>query len=176
MSIPLKIKPHKTNDYFEIMAKAIFQAGLSWASIDIRWAAFVRAFEKFDPKKVAKFSSNKTHDLLADKSLLLNERKIEAIIHNAKMLITLDKEYSGFANYLRAFNSYDNLALDLKKRFKYLGDLNIYYFLFRVGEPVPEFTTWIKTIKGEHPRMKEMIEAEKSVNKNNLGDAVNRSC
>ena len=53
--------------------------------------------------------------------------------------------------------------------------MNVYYFLFRVGEPVPPFKSWIKTIKGDHPRMKEMIEL--SLNgklDGETGDALNQ--
>jgi hypothetical protein len=174
MGIPLKITPKKLDDYLEVMSKAVFQAGLSWSSIDKRWTSFVNAFSGFDPKKVAKLSDAKIQSLIDNQSLLLNQKKLEATVHNANMLITLDKEYSGFANYLRAFNKYESLALDLKKRFKYFGDLNVYYFLFRVGEPVPQFEKWIKTIEGDHPRMKEMIEADKIENKNEFGDAINK--
>jgi len=45
----------------------------------------------------------------------------------------------------------------LRKRFKFLGELSAYYFLFRVGEPVPRFEDWEKDIPGDHPRMREMI-------------------
>lgn len=34
----------------------------------------------------------------------------------------------------------------------------VYYFLFRVRESVPDFDTWIETIPGNHPRMREMVE------------------
>jgi hypothetical protein len=40
--------------------------------------------------------------------------------------------------------------------------MSVYYFLFRVGEPVPEFEDWIKTIEGDHPRMREMVEFHNS--------------
>jgi hypothetical protein len=36
--------------------------------------------------------------------------------------------------------------------------MNVWYVLFRCGEPVPRFEPWVKTIKGEHPRMREMVE------------------
>lgn len=39
-----------------------------------------------------------------------------------------------------------------------MGDMNVWYFLFRVHEPVPQFEHWVKTIPGEHPRMQEMVE------------------
>ena len=38
-----------------------------------------------------------------------------------------------------------------------MGDLNVWYFLFRTGEPVPRFEPWVETIAGTHPRMHEMV-------------------
>jgi hypothetical protein len=35
--------------------------------------------------------------------------------------------------------------------------MNVWYFLYRVGEPVPDFDAWIQTIPGDHPRMREMV-------------------
>jgi hypothetical protein len=43
-----------------------------------------------------------------------------------------------------------------------------------VGEPVPPFDKWIKTIEGDHPRMKEMIETDKVEDKKEFGDAINK--
>ncbi len=70
----------------------------------------------------------------------------------------LDLAFGSFQNYLRSFCSYEELSGDIQKRFKFIGEINVYYFLFRVSESVPSFETWIKTIKGEHPRMREMVE------------------
>jgi hypothetical protein len=163
MGIPLKIKPRNLNDYLEVISKAVFQAGLSWASIDKRWPAFVKAFMDFDPQSVADLSEKEMDRLLNDSSLLLNDRKLKATIHNAKALLKINTEYGGMRRYFHAFKSYPDLSADLKSRFSYLGDMNVYYFLFRVGEPVPPFTSWIKTIKGEHPRMKEMVELSRTI-------------
>jgi hypothetical protein len=74
------------------------------------------------------------------------------------MILELDRKRGGFANYLRSFADYATLTADVKKRFKFMGDMNVWYFLFRVHEPVPRFEHWVKTIPGEHPRMKEMVE------------------
>ena len=84
-------------------------------------------------------------------------KKIYATIENARTMLALDKEYVGFGNYLRSFGSYAATSTDLRKRFKFLGELSAYYFLFRVGEPVPQFEEWERTVPGDHPRMREMI-------------------
>ncbi len=47
---------------------------------------------------------------------------------------------------------------DFKKRFAFMGEMNVWYFLFRTGEAVPRFESWVETIPGEHPRMREMVE------------------
>ena len=46
----------------------------------------------------------------------------------------------------------------MRKRFKFMGDLNVYYFLFRIGQPVPNFEEWLTTIDGDHPKMREMVD------------------
>lgn len=175
MGIPLKIEPENLSDYLAVMSKAVFQAGLSWESIDKRWPAFVQAFNGFRPEFVANLSENQIDDLLKNPSLLANDKKIRATIHNAKILIELETEYGGIAKYLRSFENYSQLSDDLKTRFSYLGELNVYYFLFCAGEHVPPFKSWIKTIKGNHPRMKEMVElARKRELDAGSGDAINK--
>jgi hypothetical protein len=140
------------------MTKAIFQAGLRWSLIDAKWPAFKKVFLNFDPQRVAAFTDKDVARLAADESILRSAKKIEATVKNAQVILQLDGEYGGFANYLRSFPDYEKLAADIRKRFKFMGELNIYYFLFRVSEPVPPFEDWITTIAGDHPRMKEMVE------------------
>jgi 3-methyladenine DNA glycosylase Tag len=89
-------------------------------------------------------------------------RKVHATIANAKALLATEREYGGFARYLRSFKEYASLAKDFKKRFAFMGDMNVWYFLFRVGETVPRFEGWVTTIPGEHPRMREMVERARS--------------
>jgi 3-methyladenine DNA glycosylase Tag len=89
--------------------------------------------------------------------VLRSSRKIAATIENAKTLLSLEHERGGFRNYLHSFDSYEALAKDFRKRFKFMGEMNVWYFLFRIGEPVPRFEHWVTTIQGDHPRMKEMV-------------------
>lgn len=158
MNPPERIKPTSLGDYLEVMTRAMFQAGLRWSMIDAKWPDFQRVFCNFDAQKVSKFTEKDVDRLASDQSILRSQKKIEATVENAKVLIALEKEHGGFANYLQSFKSYEELTADLKKRFKYMGALNAYYFLFRVGEPVPKFEEWVETIPGEHPRMQEMVE------------------
>jgi|AGTN01.1.fsa_nt_gi 3-methyladenine DNA glycosylase len=162
MAIPEQIKPTKLNDYLEIITKAVFQAGVSWAQIDNKWDVYLNSFDQFDPAKVASYGADDIERLMNVSGVMHSLKKIQGTIFNAKVILDLDKEFDGFANYLRSKKTYDELSRDLRKRFKYLGDVSVYYFLFRVSEPVPDFEEWIKTVEGCHPRMKEMVEHAKA--------------
>ena len=144
-------------DYLAVMSRAVFQAGVSWAQIDHQWDALQKAFDGFEPRKVARYSEPDIKRIMETPGIVHSERKIKATIANAKTILELDKQYGGLPRYLRSFKSYDELAADIKRRFSYVGDISAYYFLFRVGEKVPPFTKWIKTVEGDHPRVKEMV-------------------
>lgn len=158
MSIPEQITPTRLGDYLEIMSKAVFQAGLSWSQIDKHWDGFLEAFHNFDADKVAGYGEEDINRLMEHPEVVHSRKKIVATIANAKTILELDKQHGGFANYLRSKSSYEELSRDLRKKFKFLGDLSVYYFLFRVKEPVPVFEEWITTVEGHHPRMREMVE------------------
>ena len=48
----------------------------------------------------------------------------------------------GFKKHLKSFPEYEDLATDLKKRFKFVGDSGVYHFLWTVKHPVPEWRDW----------------------------------
>jgi 3-methyladenine DNA glycosylase Tag len=148
-------------DYLAVMSRAIFQAGLSWAAIDRQWISLYEAFDDFEPRKVARYGQADVRRIIATPRIVHSQRKIQATIANAAVLLELDREHHGFRKYLRSHGSYDQLAADLKRRFSFVGDISAYYFLFRVGENVPPFKQWIKTVKGDHPRIREMVAARR---------------
>jgi 3-methyladenine DNA glycosylase Tag len=149
-------------DYFRIMSRAIFQAGLSWKLIESKWPAYERLFEGFDPDLVAAFGEGDIDRIAADPSIVRTRRKIAATVENARTLRLLEREYGSFAAYLRGFGTYAERSADLKRRFHFLGELSVYYLLFLVGEDVPPFEEWERTIPGDHPRMREMIALARS--------------
>ena len=151
------VHPH-LRDYLEVMSRAVFQAGLSWASIGKHWDAYREAFDGFDPRKVAAYTEGDVDRLMRTEGVLHSARKIRATVANAAAIIEADAKAGDFAAYLRSFENYAAIAADFKKRFKFMGEMNVWYFLFRVHEPVPQFEHWVKTIPGEHPRMKEMVD------------------
>ena len=157
-TIPDQIEEPKLNDYLEVMTRAVFQAGLSWASIAQRWEAFRTAFDGFDALRVAAYTEGDIDRLLHADGILHSARKIRATVHNAQALLELDAAHGTIETYLRSFPNYAALSADIKRRFKFMGEMNVWYFLFRVREPVPKFEKWVQTIPGDHPRMKEMVE------------------
>jgi DNA-3-methyladenine glycosylase I len=157
-TIPEVVSPASLADYFEVMTRAVFQAGVSWRQIAEHWDAYREAFATFDPVRVAEFDEFDIERVLATPGILRMPRKVRATIANARTLVTTDRDYGEFKTYLRSFVSYAALAKDVKKRFSFMGDMNVWYVLFRTGEPVPRFEEWVVTIPGEHPRMRDMVE------------------
>jgi 3-methyladenine DNA glycosylase Tag len=139
---PPQIKPAGLADYLDVMSKAAFQSGISWSVIERKWPGTREAFAGFDPSRVADYTPDDIDRLMQDGRVIRNRRKLEAIVHNATMLLELDRAHEGFAKYLRSFPEYEHLARDMKKRFKFLGDMGVYYFLWVVSEPVPEYHEW----------------------------------
>ena len=74
---------------FEALSLEAFQVGLSWRTILARREAFRRAFEGFDPERVASFNKQDVARLLKDESIIRNERKIRAVISNAKLTLRM---------------------------------------------------------------------------------------
>jgi hypothetical protein len=162
MAIPEVLDACGPADYLALISRAVFQAGLSWQLIESKWDAYLRLFEGFDPVLVAAFGEGDVERLMADGGIVRTAKKIRATIGNAQALLALEREPGGFGAYLGSFDSYDVLAADLQKRFKFLGALGAYYLLFRSGRPVPRFETWETTIPGDHPRMREMVALARS--------------
>lgn len=157
-TIPDVIDPASPADYFEVMTRAVFQAGVSWKQIAAQWDAYRVGFANFDPAVVASYDDLDVERVLGTPGILRMPKKVRATIANAKTLCEVKREHGGIRAYLRSFDSYESLAKDLKKRFALMGDMNVWYFLFRTNEPVPRFEVWVKTIRGEHPRMREMVD------------------
>ena len=143
MEAPERIKPTGPADYLEVMTKVVFQTGISWKVVESKWPGIKDAFRDFDPEIVANLNAIDQDTLVGDARIIRNRRKVEAIVGNARLILDLDKEYGGFQKYLRSHANFEALLKDLKKRFKFVGNIGAYYFLWVVGEEVPpheEFT------------------------------------
>lgn len=146
---------HDEQRLFEMLILEGFQAGLSWITILRKRENFRKAFKKFDPKKVAKFTKTDIMRLMKDEGIVRNRLKIEAAITNAKAFLSVQKEFGSFDKYIWQFTNYktlrdpkgmtkarirpaspesDSLSKDLKKRgFKFVGSTIIYAHMQATG-------------------------------------------
>lgn len=145
------------SDALALMTQAMFQAGVSWAIVTAKWPAFTTGFENFDVARVAAYGDDDIARVLATPNILRSDRKVRAVIANAIALLAIEKQFGSFAAYAASFPSYKAIEADFRKRFHFVGALSTYYVLFRLGERVPKFEHWETTIKGDHPRMREMV-------------------
>lgn len=89
-------------------------------------------------------------------------KKVAATVENARTLLAIEREHGSFAAYLQSFGSYAERSAALRRRFRFLGELSVYYLLFLTGGDVPPFEEWERTVPGDHPRMREMIALARS--------------
>lgn len=133
---------------YEMLILESFQAGLSWACVLNKRAAFREAYEGFDLDKVILFDERKIHELLSNKNIIRNERKIRASIRNSRVFKSIVDEFGSFNRYLRTFTDgqtlyetdqttnalSDALSSDLKKRgMTFVGSVIIYSYLQAIG-------------------------------------------
>jgi 3-methyladenine DNA glycosylase Tag len=141
---PPRIKPKGLDDYLEQLSKSVFQAGISWRVVDAKWPTIKPAFRGFQVERVARMGDREIDALASDPRVIRSRPKIAAVAHNARVMLDLERG-GGFRKHLRSFDDYEELATDLKKRFKFVGDSGIYHFLWTVSHPVPDWHDWAKT-------------------------------
>ena len=139
---PTRIRPKALADYLEALSKIAFEAGLSGRVVDAKWENIRKAFNDFDPERVARMTPRGVANLVADERVIRSRSKIEATIANAETLLELDADHGGFRRYLRGHDDFEATVKDLRKRFKFLGDHGAYRFLWIVGEQVPPWEEW----------------------------------
>ena len=94
---------HDDNKNFEFMVLDAFQAGLSWNTIINKRKNFEKAFDNFDPVKIAKYKEAKIQKLLNDAGIIRNKMKINATVNNAKIFLKIQKEFGTFDKYIWQF-------------------------------------------------------------------------
>lgn len=125
---------HDDRLLFEFLVLEGMQAGLSWDTVLKKRPAFRRAFSRFDPVKVARFTSKDVARLMGDEAIIRNRAKILAAIGNAKAFLTVRKEFGSFDEYVWSFDDKDVLSKALKKRgFRFVGPTIVEAFMQAVG-------------------------------------------
>lgn len=142
------------DELFEMLNLEGAQAGLSWITILRKRENYRRAFAGFDKHKVARFTAAKVDKLVLDAGIVRHRQKIEAVIHNAKVAIQIEKDGESLSELLWSFTGGDTLlnqwktmaevpavtpestamSRSLKKRgFKFVGPTICYAFMQATG-------------------------------------------
>jgi len=145
---------HDDRRLFEFLILEGAQAGLSWRTILHKRDHYRKAFDGFDPKKVARYTDVKTKQLLSDPGIVRNRLKVAAAVRNARAFLEVQQAVGGFDRYLWQFvdgeplqNRWstlkdipactpvsDALSKDLKKRgFKFVGSTICYALMQATG-------------------------------------------
>ena len=145
---------HDDRRLFEFLVLEGAQAGLSWETILKKRDNYRKAFNRFDPKAIARYDDRKIEQLLSDPGIIRNRLKIAAAIQNARSFLAVKKEFGSFDTYIWQFvegrpkinsvrsakqlpaqtNESQAMSRDLLGRgFKFVGPTICYAFMQAVG-------------------------------------------
>jgi DNA-3-methyladenine glycosylase I len=145
---------HSDLVHFEFLLLEGAQAGLSWATVLRKRAAYRAAFAEFDPERVARFNRRSVERLMGNAGIIRNRLKIEAAVTNARAFLTLQEAFGTFDDYVWRFvggapvigrwreqsqvpatsAQSDALSKDLKARgMKFVGSTIIYAYMQATG-------------------------------------------
>jgi DNA-3-methyladenine glycosylase I len=145
---------HDDRHLFELLNLEGAQAGLSWITILRKRDGYRRAFDGWDPERIAGYAPDDEARLLADPGIVRNRAKVGAVIGNARAYLRLTDAPGAFDRYLWSFvdgtpivnrwttmgeipaETDDSRALsrDLKKRgFSFVGPTIVYAFMQSAG-------------------------------------------
>ena len=145
---------HDDRGLFEFLILEGAQAGLSWDTILRKRENYRKAFDEFDPRKVARYSEAKCEKLLANEGIIRNRLKIASAVANAKAFLEVKKEFDSFDTFVWSFvggrpidgkrkvpgdvpaktEISDALSKNLRKRgFNFVGSTIMYAFMQATG-------------------------------------------
>ena len=148
------VPAHHDAKLFEMLILEGSQAGLSWLTILKRRNTYRKAYDGFDPGKMAKWDDKKIQSLLMDPGIIRNRLKVEAARTNARAYLHVVNECGSFDQFIWSFvegnpitnawksmneipvttSASDNMSKELKKRgFKFVGSTICYAFMQAVG-------------------------------------------
>lgn len=149
-AIPIR----EDNELFRRLSFEIFQSGLSWNIILNKIEYLDEAFDNFNIEIVSKYSEDKVQKLLENEKIIKNEKKLYAIINNAKCFIKVKEKYGSFSKFIWSYvfdtpvinpwtdeseipsQNYlsDKICEDMKDiGFEFIGSKVIYAFLQSIG-------------------------------------------
>jgi DNA-3-methyladenine glycosylase I len=139
---------------FEKLILDGFQAGLSWITILRKRDNFRKAFDDFEPAKIARYGDKKVEALMADAGIVRNRAKIVGTVNSAKSYLKIMEEGAGFSAFLWDFvdgkpkvNTFKTIASVpaatpvsttmskelIARGFKFVGPTIVYAFMQATG-------------------------------------------
>ena len=139
---------------FEYLMLEVMQCGLNWNMMIQKREIFRECFDNFDFDKIASYKESDVERIMKTEGMIRSERKIRAVISNAKCFQKVREEFGTFSSYLWNYSKgktilytghqkgkipaknglSDKISKDLKKRgFKYLGSVTVYSHLSSCG-------------------------------------------
>ena len=94
---------HHDRRLFELLILEGAQAGLSWSTILKKRPAYRKAFDRFDPARIARYKASRVRRLMKDGGIVRNLAKIEATIANARAFLAVRREHRTFDRYIWQF-------------------------------------------------------------------------
>jgi len=94
---------HDDRLLFEFLVLEGAQAGLSWSTILKKRDNYRKAFDDFDPLKVARYEAEKIEALLSDPGIVRNRLKVVAAVENARALVKVQEEFGSFDSFIWRF-------------------------------------------------------------------------
>jgi len=140
--------------HFEFLILEGAQAGLSWSTVLAKREGYRKAFDNFDPMKVAIYDEDKMFQLQQNPGIIRNQLKIKSAVNNACQFLKVQKEVGNFSDYIWSFVNHkqivnhwtslaevpatskesDALSKDLKKRgFSFVGSTVMYAHMQACG-------------------------------------------
>ncbi len=145
---------HHDRELFEFLILEGAQAGLSWSTILKKRPVYRAVFDRFDPRKVARYGDGKIAALMSEPGIVRNRLKIRAAVRNAQAFLAVQKEFGSFDRYIwnfvggRPVQTYrkriedvpartaesDAMSKDLARRgFAFVGSTICYAFMQATG-------------------------------------------
>ncbi|MFH1717321.1 MAG: DNA-3-methyladenine glycosylase I [Planctomycetota bacterium] len=145
---------HDDRKLLEFLLLDNAQAGLSWQTILNKRENYRKAFDNFDPAKIARYDKRKIASLLKNPGIVRNRLKVESAVTNARAFLEVQAQFGSFDAYIWQFVNgttirneckalkdipatsaeSDAMSKDLKKRgFKFVGSTICYAFMQSTG-------------------------------------------
>ena len=145
---------HNDNQLFGKLVLDGFQAGLSWAIILRKRDAFLKAFDGFNPDKMARYDAKRIARILRDPGIVRNKQKVKSAVGNARAFLKMKDAGESFDEFLWQFvggapkynawktlkrvpaETRESIAMSkalVERGFRFVGPTIVYAFMQAVG-------------------------------------------